>query len=115
MDKPLSVETIHIHGKDYQAFYFGKIDISSLKDYQHRKFWQLENAYDDFKGYAVTGNVLPYDNYPMKIEMGNIYIIEYTKKDGTIRREYHRADGHTWNNQLVTEEMQIQGNNPNNE
>ena len=104
--EPLSVDTIRVNGKDYQAPYFGKFDLP-LKDNKYRKFWRLENAYNDFKDYSKTGDVLPYNNYPMKIEVGNVYVIEYTKVDGTVRTVYHRSDGDTWNNMTVTSEMQI--------
>lgn len=38
-------------------------------------------------------DVLPYNNYPMLIETGQVFIIDYTKKDGSIERMYYRSDG----------------------
>ena len=105
-DKVISIETIRVNGKDYQASYFGKVDLG-LKGYRYRKFWRLENAYDDFKDYPRLGNYLSYSNYPMKIETGNIYVVEYTRADGTIEREVHRADGNIMHNMLVTDEMRM--------
>ena len=103
------VDTITIGEKEYPALYFGKVDLSAvLPDYQYREFWCLENAYEDFKNYPVTGNVLPYHNYPMEIEIGQIFIIEYTKADGSVIREYHRSDGNIWQGSLVTEEISIE-------
>jgi len=102
------VDTIEIGEKQYTALYWGKVDLSAvLPDYQYREFWQVENAYDDFKGNPTTGNVLPYNNYPMEIETGQIFIIEYTKADGSVIREYHRSDGNTWQGSVVTEEFLI--------
>ena len=102
-------DTIKIGGKEYTAFYFGKVDLSAvLPDYQCREFWRIENAYDDFKDNAKTGNVLPYNNYPMQIETGQIFIIDYTKADGSTVREYHRSDGNTWQGAPVTEEFVIE-------
>lgn len=102
------VDTITIGEKTYTALYFGKTDLSAvLPDYQCREFWRLEDAYDDFKGNPTTGNVLPYNNYPMEIETGQILVIVYTKADGSIVREYHRSDGNTWQGYLVTEEFSI--------
>ncbi|MDE7252875.1 MAG: hypothetical protein K2O32_08035 [Acetatifactor sp.] len=102
------VDTIEIGEKQYKALYWGKVDLSAiLPDYQYREFWQLENAYDDFKGKPATGNVLPYNNYPMEIEIGQIYVIDYMKADGSVVREYHRSDGNTWQGYFVTEEFLI--------
>ena len=100
---------IHVEGKEYEASYFGKTDLSVIfPDFQYREFWRLENAYDDFKSRSTTGNVLPYNNYPMEIEEGQVFVIQYTKKDGTVIREYHRSDGNTWQGAPATEEFKIQ-------
>lgn len=105
---PYRTDTITIGENKYTALYFGKTDLSAiLPDYQCREFWRLENAYDDFKNNPVTGNVLPYNNYPMEIETGQIFVIEYTKTDGTIIREYHRSDGTIWQGFSVTEEFEL--------
>lgn len=101
-------DTIKIGEKEYTALYFGKADISAaFPDFQCREFWRLENAYDDFKDNSRTGNVLPYNNYPMEIETGQIFVIDYTKMDGSIVREYHRSDGNTWQGAPATEEFRI--------
>lgn len=103
------IDTIIIGEKEYTALYFGKIDLSEIfPDYQYREFWCLENAYDDFKDNSTTGNVLPYSNYPMEIETGQIFVIEYTKTDGSVVREYHRSNGNTWQGSFVTEEFLIE-------
>lgn len=107
-NEPYQIDTIIIGEKEYAALYFGKVDLSVLHlDYQYREFWCLENAYDDFKNNPTTGNVLPYNNYPMKIEIGQIFVIDYTKTDGSVIREYHRSDGNTWQGSLVTEEINV--------
>ena len=108
-DRAYRVDTLQIKGKEYTASYFGKMDLSAIfPDYQYREFWRLENAYNDFKDCPTTGNVLPYNNYPMEIEKGQVFVIEYTKTDGSVIREYHRADGNTWQGSLVTEEFSIE-------
>lgn len=102
-------DTIVINEKEYTAFYYGKVDLSAiLPAFQSREFWCLEDAYDDFKDNPVTGNVLPYNNYPMKIEEGKIYLIDYTKADGSVIREYHRSAGNMWQGSLVTEEFHLE-------
>ncbi len=102
-------DTILIGGKEYTALYFGKVDLSAvLPEYQYREFWRLENAYDDFRDNSTTGNVLPYSNYPMVVETGQVFVIDYTKADGSVVREYHRSDGNTWQGYFTTEEFVVE-------
>jgi len=106
--KPIGTEFININGKEYEAAYYGSFDLSSiLPDYQCREFWRLENAYEDFKDYSTTGNVLPYNNYPFAINAGEVFMIKYTKADGTVFTEYHRSDGDTWQGAPCTNEIRI--------
>ena len=108
VDNAYRVDVLQVGDKEYTASYFGRTDLSAIfPDYQYREFWRLENAYDDFKDYEATGNVLPYNNYPMEIEEGQVFVIEYTKTDGSVIREYHRADGNTWQGFLATEEFRL--------
>lgn len=105
---PLGVETVTVAGKAYQASYFGEEDLTGLlKDYRARAFWRLENAYDDFKDRPKTGDVLPYDNFPMLVEAGQVFMIDYTKTDGTVTRQYYRSDGHEWEGRPSTEEFSV--------
>ena len=106
---PIRVDTIHVGRKDYQASYYGEEDISSwCKDYVSREFWRLENSYDDFKNHKVVDNVLPYNNYPMLIEEGQIYVIDYTDKEGSVTREYYISDGTLWSNMLSTRQIVLE-------
>lgn len=106
--EPLRVEIINVNGKDYKASYFGKSDLKGFKDYSYREFWRLENSYDDFKDNKKTGDVLPYDNYLMVIEKGQVFVIDYTKTDGSIKRKYYRADGRKWKGMESTEEFKVE-------
>ena len=109
VDHAYAVEKLRVGDKAYAASYFGQTDLSAFfPEYRYRAFWRLENAYDDFKSAPATGNVLPYNNYPMEIEQGQIFVIEYTKTDGSVIREYHRSDGHMWQGSAVTEEFSIE-------
>lgn len=103
--EPYRVDVIQIAGKDYEASYFGKQDLVGLKDYAYREFWRLEDAYDDFADRPKTQEVLPYSNYPMLIETGQVFVIDYTKTDGSVIRKYYRSDGHEWNGRPSTEEF----------
>lgn len=103
---PLSQDTIQIGGKDYTAEYYGEEDISALfPEYKCRKFWHILDAYDDLAQWEFTGNLLPQSNYPMLVEQGQVYMIEYTYADGTQRMEYHICDGLIWNGSLTTREV----------
>ena len=106
--EPLDIEIFKINGKDYEAAYFGEQDISELnKGYTHRKFWRLEKAYDDFRDASKIQDVLPYNNYPMLIEEGQVFVIDYVKKDGTVERKYYRSDGDVWQGMLVTQAFRV--------
>lgn len=106
--EPYRVDVIKLGGKDYEALYFGKQDLAGFKDYAYREFWRLENAYDDFADRPKTQEVLPYDNYPMLIETGQVFVIDYTKTDGSVIRAYYRSDGHVWNNVPLTEVFKLE-------
>ncbi len=106
--EPLRVDTITVNQKNYEASYFGKQDLTGFKDFAFREFWRLENAYEDFKDNKKTGDVLPYDDYPMLIEEGQVFVIDYTKTDGSVNRLYYRSDGYVWNGLQSTEEFVVE-------
>ena len=106
---PLRVDTIMVDGKEYQATYYGEWDIANFSTvYRSREFWRLEDAYDDFKDNPKTGNILPYDNYPMSVEEGQVFIIDYTRPDGTVYRMYLRSDGYVWDGEPSTQEFTLE-------
>lgn len=105
---PARIDTIQVNGKDYEASYFGKQDLSGVfEGYSYREYWRLENAYEDFKDMPLTEDLLPYDNYPMKIEIGQIFVIDYTMTDGSVLRKYYRFDGYEWNGAPTTQEFTV--------
>lgn len=107
--EPYRVDKINVNGKDYEALYFGKDDLSRyFKDYTYREFWRLEKAYNDFMDEPKAQDVLPYHNYPMLIETGQIFVIDYTKIDGSLIRKYYRSDGDVWNDAPSTVELIVE-------
>lgn len=106
--EPYRVDIIKLGGKDYEALYFGKQDMTWSQGYAYKEFWRLENAYDDFKDCPKNGNVIPYSNYPMLIETGQVFVIDYTKTDGSVMRMYFRSDGRVLNNKPSTEEFTVE-------
>ena len=104
--EPQGTDTLTVAGKEYQASCFGEEDISGWSgDCQSRAFWRLEGAYEDFKDCPEGGDVLPYNNYPIPIEAGQVFVIDYTRKDGTSERKYYRSDGEVWNGMDCTTEF----------
>lgn len=108
--QPERTETLEVNGVSYQADYFGASDLTSFSaDYRERAFWRLAdaNAYGAFKDLPATGDVLPYGNYPMAVEQGQVFVIDYTRTDGTTERHVYRADGTTWQGQPTTVEVRL--------
>lgn len=93
---PLRKESITVNNKTYNALYFGKLNLDEFPEYKYSEYWRLENAYEDFKDYTAW-DVLPYSNYPMDIEDGQVFVIDIMKTDGTKSRLFYRSDGLVWN------------------
>ena len=107
LTEPLATETITVNGKRYTASYFGEEDISKISGYKTRKFWRLENAYQDFKDLPTTGEVMGCNNYPMAVETGQVFMVELLNRAGTTEARYYRADGNQLEGQPVTEWVEV--------
>lgn len=106
--EPEWVDTLEVNGKTYAASYFGEQDISVLKGYQTRKFWRLEDAYDDFKSFPTPREILSADNYPVQIQAGQVFAVEYFMSDGSTEWKYYISDGTTQNGQLITKRIKME-------
>ena len=105
---PVDTVTLTLMGKEYTAVSYGVQNLSGVFDgYESRECWRIEDAYEDLKDVKTLDNVLPYDNYLMNVETGQVFMIVYNMTDGSKRVEYHRADGDTWNGKPVTYQMDI--------
>lgn len=104
-------EVISVNGKDYEADYYGERDMSSWSDYaDKREYWRLVNVGDDFKNCRKDSEVLPYNNYPpMAIEVGQVFVIDYHKKEGGIDRRFYLADGTVWQGLASTRRIFVDG------
>lgn len=93
--EPLRTDRITVGGKEYKASYFGEQDLSGIPNLNlaRREFWRLEDAYDDLKGLPRINDMLPYNNYPMAVEQGQVFVIDYTATNGAVERTYYRSDG----------------------
>lgn len=105
---PQGTETLTVNGKAYEAAYYGVQDLREFGlSFDSRAFWRLENAYDDFAQAPATGDVLPYDNYPMAVAQEEVFVIDYTRPDGTAERKFYRSGGKVWQGRPVTEEFML--------
>lgn len=105
--EPARVGHITLQGKKYAASYFGKQDLNGFKDYASREFWRLEGAYEDVRKLPLLGDVLPYDEYPMLIEDGQVFAISFTKTDGSVERGYYVANGKQWEGGEATWKLKV--------
>ena len=106
-DAPAYSKSIVISGKTYTANYYGRSDISSFERYICRDFWRLEGAYNDFKDSRRIGDNLPANNYPMNVEAGQVYLIDYYQKDGRAYHEVMRCDGNIKDGMLITHAIAV--------
>ena len=104
---PISKEVIAINGKEYTACYYGEVDMTHFSDtYLKRKYWRLDNAYEDFESKPKLRHVLPYNNYPpINIHTGEVFVIDYYKKSGEVERKYYLSDGTIWMGMQSTVEI----------
>ena len=105
--EPLREDRISIAGKDYAAYYYGRQELNGLKNFKSREFWRVESGFDDMRNRPKNGNVLPYDNYPMTVQKGQLYVIDYTLDNGKTERRYYLSLGRVWQGKDATEEVVI--------
>ena len=56
------------------------------------------HLFADFADAMLTDDVLPYNNYPIEVEVGQVFAIEMIRSDtGASEWFYYRSDGTTWN------------------
>ena len=107
-NEPASIDIITVEGREYEAWYFGKFMLSGIMGTEYEEIWRLENSYEDFKGYKKTGKVYSYTSYPMSVEIGQVFVVDYIKKDGSVERSFYRSDGLIKNGVEFTEEFKIE-------
>lgn len=89
---PIRTDILTINEKQYTASYFGSSPFTK-NGCTSREFWRLENAYNDFKNVRFYGSHVPDNNYPMGIEAGQVYVIDYHMDNGRSYRNVLRCDG----------------------
>ncbi len=94
---PDDTTSFTLFGKSYSAEFCGTRNISGIKDFASRKIFKLVDAYEDVKDLG-TFDYLPDENYPVKVNAGDVFRIEYLRKDGTGFVEYMRSDDNSYVN-----------------
>lgn len=88
-------DTIEMGGKEYTAEYFGKRFLFDTPDCEYEEYWRLEDAFEDSKDMKRLYAYMAYFMFPMKVEDGQVILVEDTKNNGTKERWFYRADGFT--------------------
>lgn len=101
-EPPYGIEYFTIKGKIYKASYFGEEDLTGFKNFKCRKYWRIENPDSILLNLKAKSDCLPFDNYIMSINKGDVLRIEYTKMNNSKYVIYYRADGNTFENQPCT-------------
>lgn len=108
-NKVLHQDKMEVEGQEYSASYFGQIKASNnTPQYKYWDIYRLEDAYEDFKNKPKTGTFKPYQDYPMAVETGQIFVVDYTKQDGTSERHLYRCSGDVWQGELVSVELSLE-------
>ncbi|MCL1997622.1 MAG: hypothetical protein FWG65_02535 [Turicibacter sp.] len=98
-----------INGREYVATFLGSSDMRSFSTvFVYRQFWRIEGAYEDFAENPLNGNVLPFDNFPVPVEVGQVFAILYTRVDGTTEWHHMRSSGRIWQGRPITEQFLIE-------
>jgi len=101
-----ALNTITVSGTEYEATHFGSQDLTRLiEGFVSREFWRLENAYEDFRDNPTTGDALPFDNFPMPVEIGQVFVIDITRDDGSVTRAFYRSSGYYFQGRPTTQEF----------
>lgn len=88
--------TLTVNGKEYEADCFRREMKGMVEGFDHGDYWRLKDVGEDFQDCPLGEDVLPYYNYPVTVEEGQVFRVDYTLTDGTQLRLYYRADGYEW-------------------
>lgn len=77
---PVRTDTIEVNGKENAATNYGTAELTKFNiKYVSREFWRLEDVYDNIAKNTETNDVLPYNDYSIPVEVGQVFVIDYTK------------------------------------
>ena len=102
-------DRLTIAGVEYIAIFFGSQDMSGWHDeFVQREFWRIEDSYEDFRDNPTTGDMLPFDNFPMPVDLGQVFAIRMARRDGSYSWNYYRSSGAIWDGRDSTEEFLVE-------
>ena len=107
LQEPIRFDNLTIGEKEYTAAYYGTKRLHFNDEYNFMEIWRLEDAYDDFKDMQIVECKFPYRDFPMHVDEGQIFVIDFTKDDDSVVREYHRSDGDYFDSMPATTEFLI--------
>ncbi len=92
---PRRTDRWSVNGKEYDMYYYGDLEMESWsEEFKSREFWKVVEPESDFDDWKLTGEVLPYNNYPVnEIEVGDVFMVHYLRKDGGEEWRFYKADG----------------------
>ncbi len=100
---PIRTDQMEINGKEYEATYFGSLDLMDGKLYD---FWRIEDAYADFADCPTTGLRWYFLDTPSRFVKGQVFVIDFTAR-GQTWRHYFRADGKFYDGDPVMQEFTL--------
>jgi len=92
---------ITLGNKDYETEYFGNFPVTGSKDILSMKYYNLKDAYEDFMDKPTMFSI-PQNMYPMPLEAGLVYVIDITKKDGSVERIFSRSAKNMSGDTIIT-------------
>lgn len=75
---------------------------------RYREDRMVENFRRSYQELPTPREILPADNYPIKIQAGQVFAVEYLMSDGSTEWKYYITDGTVQNGQLVTKRMKME-------
>lgn len=105
----IRTDRMQVRGKEYDATYYGADSYEEKDGTLVMEYWRLEDAYEDLADcpYAAEDETfwaeINYFDFPLKVEEGQVYVVQFTQPDGTVERDYYRADGNVIDNYVCVQ------------
>ncbi|MCL2169372.1 MAG: hypothetical protein FWB74_05030 [Defluviitaleaceae bacterium] len=105
---PVRTDIVTLGDMEFEATFFGASTTrfsTGLGTIVKREFWRVEEAYEHFANSPTTGSVLPFDNFIMPVETGQVFIIVFHVDGGSYHRFYYRTSGMIWDDRPAAQEF----------
>jgi len=104
IQEPLRIEEVVLGGMAFEGSYFGA-GREVIRDEVARFFWRVEDAPEVIRSSPPAGIAVPFDHFPMTVEVGQVFIIDFHQADGSVLRRYFAARGNYQNGRPVAEQF----------